>query len=91
MSYLENISLVNRIKVFTILGAKSNDSFNFNSNLLSNDPIKLLLDLLGTILGTGFIKTLFAKLIVSFIKELEPLIKDQFKRNNICWAKICHT
>lgn len=83
MSYLENISLVNRIKVFTILGAKSNDSFNFNSNLLSNDPIKLLLDLLGTILGTGFIKTLFAKLIVSFIKELEPLIKDQFKRNNI--------
>src|SRR5688572_32443796 len=84
MGFLENVSLVNQIKVFTTFRNTNSDEqqVNESSNLNQNDPLLFLLDLVSLILGSGFLRTILAGFLSDLLVSLDGEVKNFIKGNN---------
>ena len=83
MGFLDNVSLVNQIKVFTSLNKNSEEiPLNVDSFLNSTDSLLFLLDIISSILGTAFLKSILSAFLNDLLLNLGNEIKTFLKSNN---------
>jgi hypothetical protein len=85
MGFLDNVSLVNQIKVFTALNTtqrQDEKQVNNSSNLNKEDTLLFLLDIISLILGSTYLRIILSAFLNDLLGSLDDEIKKFLKTTN---------